>query len=520
MRVNYIVLKLVFVWCLIIAMASCQEDFDAIDTNILNQNITTEFDDSRTVVAYSKKLNGVQTNSLPVYQLGVYDDPVFGKSSVNMLTQLSLSQEAISSDISADVVLDSVVVYLPYFSNQTTITGTDDTQEQVFTLDSVYGDSPTTIEIFESNFLLRELDPSTGFLEPQEYFSGQGAVFENNLGESLAVINDFIPQNKAIALNDSVSQPPGLRVNLPVDFFQQRFIANIEEPFFDGNNNFRDFFRGLYFKSTSITNQGNLFLFDLSASNPDPLANARVILYYTDEDDNSEQELELVFDAVTVNVYENELPSTINNSLENPNISQGEETLYVRGGEGIITLIDLFGNDQDENGIADELEDLRDRQWLINEANLIFYVDQDRVEGGDTEPERLILYDTRNNTVLADYLLDTTAASNFPVDAFTDHLGRLDRGSDTQGDFYKIRITNHISNLINRDSTNTSLGLIVSNNVTQTQFNNLEAAVLPASVSSVPVTSIISHEGTVLHGNRSSDLDKRLKLQIFYTEPE
>ena len=519
MKVKYILPKLAVVLLIVITIASCEEDFDSIDTNIIDQNITTEFDDSQTVIAYSRKLNGVQTNDLPVYQLGVYNDPVYGKSSVNMLTQLSLSAGDIDPDFAADdVVLDSVVLYVPYFSTETT-TGTGDEEESTFTLDSVYGNSPIRIEIFESNFLLRELDPTTSFEEPQEYYAEQGPVFENNLGQSLAVIDNFVPEAKVIALNDSVNQPPGLRVNLPIDFFQETIIDNVGGTQLINNNNFREFFRGLYFKSTSEVDDGSLFLFNLSTLDADPLRNARVVLYYTEGDD-TEQELELLFNPVTVNVYENELPLEIINELVNANTVEGEETLYIRGGDGIITIIELFGEDQDQNGIADELEDLRDRQWLINEANLIFYVDQNRVEGGETEPERLILYDTKNNAVLSDYLLDITGANNLPVDAFTDHLGRLDRGSDANGDFYKIRITNHVSNLINRDSTNVALGLIVSSNVTQTQLNNLDIEVSPAQVSTVPTTSIVSPEGTVLHGNRSNDIDKRLKLQIFYTEPE
>jgi len=34
----------------------------------------------------------------------------------------------------------------------------------------------------------------------------------------------------------------------------------------------------------------------------------------------------------------------------------------------------------------------------------------------------------------------------------------------------------------------------------------------------VPSSSVMSHQGTILHGNTSADLTKRLKLQIYYTD--
>ena len=73
----------------------------------------------------------------------------------------------------------------------------------------------------------------------------------------------------------------------------------------------------------------------------------------------------------------------------------GDENLYLKGGDGSIALIDLFGPDYDNDGIEDQLEALRDCNVIINEANLIFYVDQDKVApgSGEAEPERVFIYD-------------------------------------------------------------------------------------------------------------------------------
>ena len=74
----------------------------------------------------------------------------------------------------------------------------------------------------------------------------------------------------------------------------------------------------------------------------------------------------------------------------------------------------MFGDDDDGNGVADELDVIRQNEWLINEANLIFYVDQDQVTGGEKEPDRLIIYDAENVAVLADYGRDATISADLP----------------------------------------------------------------------------------------------------------
>jgi len=528
MKIKNTLPKLSAIFFLIIGVASCGEDFSTIGSNIIgDQNINITVDESNTVITYSRKLNAVQTNNLPSYQLGVYNDPVYGKSTVSLLTQVILDETA--PNFGDSTVLDSVVLYIPFFSEET-VNGDVTT----FTLDSVYGNSPINITITESNYFLRDLDPATGFEEEQAYYSNQGSIFRsylNNTREgSIATVNDFIPSSDGILTlvpdgddegdePDEVLLAPGLRIKLSLDFFNEKIIAQEGTQSLINNNNFREYFRGIYFDVEGNAGD-NLFLFDLEES--------KITLYYqsqitfTDEDgntitENSPGDLGISLGPISVNVYDNILSSSIESALADPNITEGEETLYVRGGDGIVTIIELFGEDVDDNGIADELETLRDKEWLINEANLIFYVDQSIMVGGTSEPERLIIYDAKNGNALVDYALDITA-NLAPDQALNEHLGILERGSDDNGDFYKIKITNHISNLINRDSTNVPLGLIVSQNVTTPNFQDLEE-VLEPGVESVPASAVISHEGTVLYGNNSTNLDKRLKLQIYYTEP-
>ena len=218
-------------------------------------------------------------------------------------------------------------------------------------------------------------------------------------------------------------------------------------------------------------------------------------------------------------MFENELSGQIQSELLSQDQANGEERLYVRGGEGIAAVVSLFGEDADGNGVADELDEIRQNKWLINEANLIFYVDKKAISDGYQEPERLIIYDIDNGRLLTDYNLDTTSGEVEQVDAYTTHLGRLVRDSNGKGDYYKVRITNHLSSLIHQDSTNVKLGVIVSQNVAVPSFQQVQNTLSPTRnyTEQVPSSGVMSHQGTILHGNTSADLTKRLKLQIYYT---
>lgn len=501
-------LPAIFILLMLITLASCHEDLSTIGSEIIGDEIPSGIlDDSYSIKAYNRKTSGVQTNNLSSYRLGIYEDPTFGNSTSNFLTQLLLGSN--NPNFGEEATVDSVFVYIPFYSREiprdTTMT---------YLLDSIYGNDPINIKVFESKYYLRDYDPQSNFEKPQPYYSHQGPEFENFLGEELGQIEGFKPSAKGFVINEGKDNEellqPGLRFALSKEFFQERIIDKQGSAELRNNNNFRNYFRGLYFK-VEAAEKGNLFLFDASK--------AEVSVYYTylnDQDEERQRRLKLSFGGVSVNTFENDLlPNHIQEAISNPNISHGDENLYLRGGEGFMAVVELFGEDLDNNGIPDQLELLRSKKWLINEANLIFYVNQELLQDGANEPERIFVYNLRTNKVLMDYLVDPTNGL-LPLDAFNQHLGRLKRGSDKNGVYYKIRLTNHISNLINKDSINAPLGIVISQNVADQNFKNLESPQEP--VKKIPAGDVISPKGTILHGNNSENQEKKLKLQIYYTE--
>ena len=525
MKINNALPKLLVVLSAIVLMASCEEEIGTIGSEVIgDQDVNATLDITRTIRSYSKKLQAVQTNGLQLNQLGLYNDPIYGMSKVNLLAQVAL--ETPNPSINFLPQLDSVVLYIPYFSEEIT----DDLGESSYVLDSIYGNTPMNISIFESNYFLRDFDPNSGFEDIQSYYSNQNDLFESFKGELIYSLTDFLPSTESytetIFEQDDAGEgtsensfvAPGIRVKLPEAFFREKILNMEGTPELLNNNNFREYFRGLFFEVEGTDT--NLLKFDMTA--------AKLDIYFTSQFDKpgtrnrtrEEKKITLLFDAINVNVFENELNGQIQSELLSQDQQNGEDRLYVRGGEGIAAVVSLFGDDADGNGVADELDEIRQNNWLINEANLIFYVDKDAITDDAQEPERLIIYDIDNGRLLTDYSLDTTSGESEQVDAYTTHLGRLVRDSDGKGDYYKLRITNHLSSLIHQDSTNVKLGVIVSQNVAVPNFQQVQNtnALTRDYTEQVPSSSVMSDQGTILHGNTSADLTKRLKLQIYYTD--
>ena len=209
--------------------------------------------------------------------------------------------------------------------------------------------------------------------------------------------------------------------------------------------------------------------------------------------------------------------------------SIGNENIYLKGGEGIISTLDLFsGFITDDSGeeisefdhfkqfFYDEVSDEPIR--IINEAYIEFFVNQNF--SNNDEPERIYIYNYEQNTALIDYFLDQSVSS-LTINAKINHLEPLVRDSldDDKGIKYKIRITEHLNNLILRDSSNAKLALGVISDVASVQnykiLNDSET-----EDKSLASGVILSPKGTILHGNLSPDVDKRPKIKIYYTEPE
>ena len=540
----------------IILIYSCDKDFTSIDSDVISAENAINFNTSSIdypIVASNLRLNPVKSNNLPSFMLGYNNNPFYGESKASFLGQIVPAE--FSPSFGENVVLDSVVLTIPYYSRGV---DTDDDGNISYEIDSVYGNTATKLYVYKSNFYLRDFNPSGDFSDSQNYYSN-GALSNSetiNQSEIEAELlyesgilgdgsDDFIPSSERIDLTlldslgesyvaSSIAPAVRLKLNNPNDnFWESLFFENEGNPELINPNTFKEFFRGLYIKADGVNSEGSMMLLNFASSN------TKLTIHYTSETSTdsdtdsggtstetitSQNEYVLNFTDNLVNIYENNFQVDVSNS----NTVEGDERIYLKGGEGYMSTVDLFSGDiEDNNGVMvnafdhfrnsfyDEENEIANK--IINEAYIEFFVDQTQDIG--SEPDRIYLYNFEQNTALIDYFLDQSVSST-TINAKINHLEPLTRDGDSitgEGVKYKIRITEHLNNLILRDSTNAKLALVVTSNVGS--IDNFSILNSGEEERDFPSGAILTPKGTVLHGSQSEDLDKRPRIKIYYTDP-
>jgi hypothetical protein len=516
-------------------IASCDSEYNDIGADIIEGDIhhngMTRYEAG--IAAYDQSTGAVQTNNLPLNILGVYDNPAFGKTTAQFVTQLELGVE--NPTFASNISVDSVYLYVPYFS---TFKSKDETTGiSTYELDSIYGtaDAEMTLKIYRNNYFLRSLDPGSGTSEPQRYYSNDGSAIHNaNVGQPvLAQITNFKFSGGEIERKADVSGTvktverfaPGIFTLLDANYFKNA-IVNAPAGSLVNNNAFKEYFRGLYFNVAQNGASGAMANIDFSKG--------KIVIIYRETTTGSagspvvtRKTLQLNMKGNSVNFFDNDYKPEFLAALapESTNETLGDSRLFIKGGQGSMGIIKISDAD---------LDFLETEGTIINEANLVFHVDAGKM-GTAPNPLRVYLYDLKNKQPLYDYYTDATSS---PLNPKYDKLvygGILTKKTENgQPVFsYKIRLTNHINNIIRKDSANVPLGLVITENINiianatlKTPFTvNMPNLIPPnVDVSTLPLTSVISPLGTVIYGNRSDENNnvpenKRLRLEIFYTKP-
>lgn len=439
------------------------------------------------------------------------------------------------------------------------VDGINDTDEEpivannfaeTFELDSIYGaiDQPFKLKVERSTFFLRDLDPNSNFQESQAYFSSQQfspnfvseVLYDSEVSGELMVSDKqiLVPQEDNPDTEDVDESltfeklNPGIRVPLDSQFFQENILDKEGSSELFTSANFKTFLRGINISLTSDAAEGLMLLLDIRQANI-------VVTYTHDAFDNNDTadvttddtietlEKEFVINLISnvpnvgttgnaINTFVNdEYPSTIEDNLDT---EEDVSRIYLKGGSGIFTQINLFERENEMSVISQ----IKAENWIINEANLVFYIDRDQLNaaGEVVEPPRLYLYNAETNAPLYNPATERNVSETL-FGRFLNYDGIIEK-SDGRGLKYTVKITEHINNLVVRDSTNATLGLTLTTNILTTA--GADAMLANGEESFVPVTSVLTPLGTVLYGSNipSTDpnFDKRLKLEIFFTKVE
>lgn len=550
---------------------SCDKDYTDIGSGLIDgSHFDFERDVESEISAYNINTDIVQSNHLngaaaavTVNPLGLLDNSAFGKTKANFVTQVELATLSPTFDDSFEI--KNVVLSIPYYSTKT---NTSATGEGTYTLDSIYGTRPIKLGVYESGYYINNLDPAPGsnFQSELKFYNNDNR-FENYRKGTLPdgtpvfngpALNDStdVSQNDAFVFSDKeivvtktdangvetvTRSAPAMRLFLNKNYFKKRIIDASADKL-NNQDRFKDYFRGLYFKveqsASDPTGKGSLAMLDFTKGT--------ITINYKEDVETKDDEgntvitptdktfvLNLLGNRVSL-LEESNRNQDYTNALAStgPDTEKGDSKLYIKGGQGSMAVIDLFGKDLTghpetglSNGIPDQLEEIRKRGWLINEANLTFYVDTDKISS-DLEPQRVYLYDVKNRRPLYDYSVDASTNASKPKNSRSVFGGILEKETKNGVAYkkYKVRITRYIDNLINKDSTNVHLGLVVSEGINETKNNSLKVAVpLPDgfNLDRMPAASVFNPLGTILWGATPDVPEEvRLKLEIFYTKKQ
>jgi hypothetical protein len=537
---NKSIIKPILFLVTILLFVSCDKEYSKVGDALIGENnfdLTSSF---YSVVAYNEKITPIQSDNLPINALGIYDNPAFGKSTASFATQLIMASP--NPTIGVNPEIDSVYVDVPYFIDALQ-TKPIDTGGNTYVLDSIYGDKLAKIKlsVYESGRYM-----GTQNTIPQLFYTDQNTEFNSyNIGSRLnddsnksqndefffnSKQNTLIKKDAAGKETARTYSPPSMRLKLNVTFFKNK-IFNAPAGSLTTNDLFTNYFRGLYFK---VEQSG----IDAGSLNMINFAKGTITIKY--KEDTSATDATRVEKSIVLNMSGNtasllEQSNTnpaYESAISNPDRILGDEKLYLKGGQGSLAVLNLFGPDLygvdgitgTPNGVADELDIIRKNKWLINEANLVFNIDTDNTDFKKSyEPDRIYLYDFNNNRPIIDYFVDGSSALR-PKAAkvvFDGNINRDPKSTTTpkRGLTYKIRITNHIRNLVkNADSTNVKLGVVVTEDIRIA--NSYKLRIPTTKISAAPKASVMNPLGTILYGSKSTvPVDKRLKLEIYYTKP-
>lgn len=546
----------IVVFSSVLLLLSCDKDFNTIGSDIIGDGeFVFEKYNVQNLKAYSKATGAVQSNNLPVNSLGIYSDPFFGTNVSNFVTQLELDKTTPNFGIDIEIrSTDSVYLYIPYYG-KLTAAGSGNLPN-TYILDSIHGDLNSTLnlKIYESGYYLRDFD-SNDPSEFQKYYSDEKNLIESNLiGAQLNSSTDlnqnsefvFSNQEHIIYKTDGNGQyvdnqgnivpeadrivkeryAPGMWISLDKDFFLNKVLQS-NSTNLTNQSNFKEFFKGLYFQVEQNSGPGAMAQLDFSKGFIEIQYHSKI----NTSSDLKKNSFKLNLKGNTINFFNFTKNTDYETGLTTSNPNTGDPLLYIKGGDGSIALIDLFGeNDLDGNGVADELDQLRSNNWLINDAVLTFYI-QNR---NQKEPRRIFIYDVNNRRPLLDYVDDVSSNANPKLNKIN-HGGLIEVASDGKGVRYKVKVRGHINKILNSTSVsdlkNIRLGIVVTENINNVNFSALKTpftfpVLLPTGtpdqiVSSVPVSSVMNPLGTILYGTNvtAGDEDKKMKLEIYYTKP-
>lgn len=492
----------------IITVISCEKDFTDIATNVVKN---TKFDTKDTiieVVVTNKPITYVRADGLSIggtlgqYLLGVYNNPNYEKIEASIISQLTLdskvneTDKTYGADTTVVTTIDTVFLKFPY--QATLKSGT--TSE--YTLDSVIGDKtkPFDLNVYMTDTYMNNLNPNDpskinvynsdnsynvipGELNAQINYQFKPNALDTMMVYKRRLSNGSVYKTDTLKLTNNI---PFARIPLDETKIKQLFVDNYGTSNFDSQDALNNYIKGLYIEAKG--NEGSLVGFNISttATNLKPSVEIR----YTKT--VLKGGTEVIDTLVKSNsFYLSNFSTSLYKMTER--IYPNNKNIIIQGTAGNMAQVRVLDNNQ--------INLLKNKNWLINDASLTFYVNQDIVKQDTLQtPYKLLLYKDGN---IKAHLKDLKTEG--PI-VFNGNLVV----NEKKPDYYTFRITDFISDLLNgKSSDNPLLGLKVYNNPTDGYANVADTIVTTHNWNPKTVT-LLNHD-KVINGER------RARLKISYS---
>ena len=411
-------------------------------------------------------------------------------------------------------------------------------QNREYQIDSIYGNRNANfdLQVYELTYFLGNLDPASNFELGQTYYSNRDYFDEGYTGSTL--FNQTISLNfdetrfnfteddpETVDVNETTQVEtrlsPRIRIPLDTDFFQKRLIDLEGTDALSSNETFNQLMRGLVIRADNFSDDLYMLL---------DLQGAEIkILYEFDDYENQgttddltddvidkvERELSLSLGGTQINTLKNSaFDAAIEQRIESSKNNVPTDKLFVQSSR-LHGKIRLFADENPDSNSF--LEDIRTETFLINEANLIFYVDPESTSEALTA-NRLYLFNYESGAPLTDYTIDASV-SNFGTNSNKQNFGGILELDENNNPYrYKFNLTNHISNIIRNDSENYDLGLVVTANIDDSRAIKALKGI-DSETLNYPVSATLNPLGTVLIGSHPDSTlnDKKVKLELIYS---
>ena len=573
---NTQMIKKIIPIALVLALASCDKKFNEVGIEVLPENLIQGKKAYYPVNVSHTLIDVAQTNAGGVLQLGERNDNLFGTTSSSVVSQFNLStyparfgsknaESETSENFDEQETVTDVWLEIPFFTNQVDAdgdglvdaydvddadpnsdsdadgasdiaernAGTDPTNPDTdgdgildgedtetenpnpdkkwYAIDSLFGNSEATfdVEVTKLNYFLRQLDPDYNFEQQQPYYSNFNfdSYKDIQLGtENIQLSFDEI----SVEGENAQNLTPRLRVPLDKSFFQQQIFDKEGATELSTVESFQDYFRTIAIETSNFSSPLLMLLdFDRMV--------IRVAYTYKSEDTDADpvvivdEDSDYVINAGFLKFNTINRTTAISSTLHDIVSATAPTQIALGGGLGSVATIDLFEDEDALEAIKGEGD-----SWLLNEANLTFYVDKQAVEqNGLALPQRLYVYNADTNAAIIDFSQDATATSTLSKVVYGGYL--ID---DDEKQYYKIRITDHFRNIIKNDSVNVKLRLAVAD-AFSSQSPVIMAKVDNTTLNKVPVGTVSAPKSIIMVGPNPTDpalLDLKLQLEVFYTE--